>query len=233
MAGFFYDLYALEYIPLTNGLSFGRSKADKNYPEDTQMSGLHMKIHVEVQSGVEAFFIEDLNSKNRTSVERIELEPFNKMRLLKNMVVEFGERRFIFCDSKTLDILKINEIVSRIESKQVVKLEGKRLLQDIQEKVTKQIDELKKEADGVHKEMDAVDKKIKDEMDKIIQIDSLKNEFIKKQDAERKTYFFGLDEKISVFNAEAKKLKTEKQKLSEKYNSIEDQIDQKGQRLKK
>jgi hypothetical protein len=229
---YLYCLNTFEYIPLTDGLTFGRNKGQINFSEDPRMSGLHAKITIKEDNGVPQAYIEDLNSKNRTMVDHVEIDPYQLQRLVKHTVVQMGDIKMFLTDKTNYDILEINEIAERVESKPVVKLEGRKLIQEIHGKVAKKVDELKTEQSMITLAINETNKKIQFENDKIKQIDTLKVEFLKKQEEERKAYFETLDSRIGAFKQEISKYVTEKNKLEEKYSELDNQIQEKASRLK-
>lgn len=229
---YLYCVNTFEYIPLTDGMTFGRNKAQINFTEDPRMSGLHAKIILKDVNGNTTVFVEDQNSKNRTMVDHAEIEPFQAQRLVKHSVVQMGDIKMILVDKTNYDILEINELLSRVEAKPVVKLEGRKLVQEIQGKVAQKVEELKNEQNMVSMAISESNKKIQFEFDKIKQVDVLKQEFIKKQEEERKNYFLELDSRIDGFKAEASKHQLEKTKLEEKFNDLENKILEKSARLK-
>lgn len=234
MSIYFYNVNSFEYISLKDGLTFGRNKADVVFEEDGRMSGLHGKVHVKLNADNSAqILIEDLNSKNRTSVDNIEIEPYQPQKLTKNCIVEMGNQRFILTEANNLDILFVNSLIEKLEAKPQVKLEGKRLIQDIQNKVIQKVEELKGEHRVLQLAIEESDKKIRLEMDKIHQVDVMKQEFLRKQEEERKAYFLKLDEKVGTFNQEISKFNLEKSKLQEKANLLDEQIQLKATRVKK
>lgn len=233
MAIFFYDVIGLSYIELTDGMTFGRSKGDVNFPDDTRMSSLHLKIHITGTKEAPLVSVEDLNSKNRTMVDRTEIEPEKPVKLMKNSVVEAGDRKFLLTEVKTLDIHKINDLLERVESRQVIRLEGRKMIQGIQEKVLKQVSELQAEQKIIKSSIDELEQKVKDENDKIKQIDVMKAEFVKKQEEDRRIYFENMDGKISGFRETINTFTGEKNKLQDQFNVLEDQIQQKASRVKK
>lgn len=229
MAIYFYDVVGLAYIELKDGMTFGRSKGDVIFSDDTRMSSLHLRIHLKDN----LVSVEDLNSKNRTMVDHTEIEPEKPVKLMKNSVVEAGDRRFLLTDLRSLDILKINELLERVENRPVIRLEGRKMIQGIQEKVLKQVNELQGEQKVLKGSMDELDQKIKDENDKIKQIDVMKAEFVKKQEEERQAYFQNMDSKIGGFRVVMNALNDEKNRLQEQFNVLEEQVQQKASRVKK
>lgn len=233
MAIYFYDVIGLSYIELVNGMTFGRSKGDVIFAEDTRMSSLHLKIHISGTKEAPLVSVEDLNSKNRTMVDHTEIEPEKPMKLMKNSVVEAGDRKFLLTENKSLDIHKINELLERVENRPMIRLEGRKMIQGIQEKVLKQVSELQADQKVLKTSIDELEKKVKDETDKINQIDVMKMEFVKKQDEERRAYFETMDGKISVFRGIINDFTTEKNKLQDQFNALEEQVQQKSSRVKK
>ena len=87
------------------------------------MSGKHAQITVEVKDGQKSVFIEDLGSKNRTSVNRVEIPPHQKTKLNLLCFIEIGAQAFVLTDSKDISIQDLNEAVDMHQKKQMKKLE--------------------------------------------------------------------------------------------------------------
>lgn len=104
----------------------GRTNGDFTCPEDSRMSGKHALLTVEVNDGQKSVFIEDLGSKNRTAVNRVEIHPQQKIKLKMFTYIEIGAQMFVLTDSKDISIQYINEAVELQQKKQLVKLEDEK-----------------------------------------------------------------------------------------------------------
>jgi pSer/pThr/pTyr-binding forkhead associated (FHA) protein len=105
---YLYHINSLTYLELINGVSFGRNAGTKIFPEDVRMSGEHCKFHVNTK-GV---FVEDLGSKNRTVLDRVEILPHRKIPMQVGSMLELGSQRFIMTDKK-LGLSDINAVIER------------------------------------------------------------------------------------------------------------------------
>lgn len=75
---------------------FGRKVGNHKFPQDKEMSGEHFKI----TRGQTKTTIEDLGSKNKTFLNRDDLEPFTDYELKEGYVIEAGGQVFKFVSNK-------------------------------------------------------------------------------------------------------------------------------------
>lgn len=109
----------------------GRTTGDFTCAEDSRMSGKHALVSVETSEGLNSVFIEDLGSKNRTSVNRVEIPPQQKTKLKMFSYIEIGAQYFILTESKNISIQDLNDVVEMQQKKQLVKLEDEKTKSEI------------------------------------------------------------------------------------------------------
>lgn len=134
---YLFHVNEITYIRLERTFTIGRTNADFNY-SDGKLSSKHICVYVEDDQ----YFIEDLGSKNRTTLNRVEIPPHEKKPLKIWSYIEIGNQQFIFTDRNNLSIEEINNIVDSNRNKQVKKLEGVLLMQDLKNKKIEEITRL-------------------------------------------------------------------------------------------
>ena len=120
---YLYHVNMFSYQELHSLVTIGRTTGDLVFGEDGRMSGKHAQISVELQENATHVFIEDLGSKNRTVVNRVEIPANQKIRIKNFALLEVGSQQFILTDSKSLSIQQLNEVMEHHMTKAVVKLE--------------------------------------------------------------------------------------------------------------
>ena len=78
--------------------TFGRREGDFIFPTDKQISKTHWRTHFREGH----FFIEDLNSSNRTFLNDRPIAPRTQIRLATGDCIRFGNQSYIFRRAKTL-----------------------------------------------------------------------------------------------------------------------------------
>lgn len=120
---YLYHVNMFSYQELHSQLTIGRTTGDMVFADDGRMSGKHAHISVEIQENGAHVFIEDLGSKNRTVVNRVEIPANQRIRIKNFALLEIGSQQFILTDNKTLSIQHLNEVMEHHMNKAVVKLE--------------------------------------------------------------------------------------------------------------
>ena len=108
---FLFDIKQDRFIPVRDQMTLGRA-ADISFPDDDLVSRQHVRISI---SG-DAAFVEDMNSTNKTSVQKTALKPLEKIPLRVGELLEFGTQKFILTDQ---DQIKPQEEIS-VTRKQAV-----------------------------------------------------------------------------------------------------------------
>src|SRR5665647_1380451 len=134
---YLYHINGLNYIEIRDGMCFGRNNGTKTFPDDHKMSGEHCRF----KTNGDDVYVEDLNSKNRTVLDRIELIPGKQIQMKLMGVLEAGSQRFIMTDHN-LTIQEINDILNSQQGLQVAKLEGAKLIQERQDRIIAEVEEL-------------------------------------------------------------------------------------------
>lgn len=151
---YLYHINGLNYIEMRDGMSFGRNNGSKTFPDDHKMSGEHCRFKV---TGHEVF-VEDLGSKNRTSLDRIQLHP-NKLTQIHLLgVLELGEQRFIMTDHN-LSLQEVNEILGSQQGLQLARLEGAKIIQKKNDRLASELLQLQDSYQKLNAEL--IDKKFK------------------------------------------------------------------------
>lgn len=120
---YLYHVNTFSYQELHSQLTIGRTTGDLVFGEDSRMSGKHAQISVQQCDNSSQVFIEDLGSKNRTVINRVEIPAGQKIRLKNLALLEIGSQHFILTDSKSISLQHLNEIMEHHMTKAIVKLE--------------------------------------------------------------------------------------------------------------
>lgn len=131
---YLYHINTFTYYDLKTDFVIGRTSGELVIP-DGRLSGQHARISLEDSS----YYIEDLESKNRTILNRTEIIPHEKVKLLKDSFLELGNQSFIITESKNLTVEEVNLIIDKNQSKQVMKAEGVKLVREMKEKLQQEI----------------------------------------------------------------------------------------------
>ena len=118
---YLYHLNMFSYVELKPNFIIGRGQGDLVFADDQRMSGSHLKITYSSEDKLA--FVEDLGSKNKTVVNRIQIPANQKIRIKIFALIEAGSQQFILTDSKSLTIQNINEIMEHHLQKAIVKID--------------------------------------------------------------------------------------------------------------
>ncbi len=88
---FLYHDQNKKFVPIADGFTIGRSEGSLRFDHDPLISRVHCRFHL-VGSDI---FVEDLDSTNRTQVNRVPIMPKRRRRLLLNDVIKVGDQRLI------------------------------------------------------------------------------------------------------------------------------------------
>jgi pSer/pThr/pTyr-binding forkhead associated (FHA) protein len=88
---FLYHDQHKKFVPIADGFTIGRSEGSLRFDHDPLISRVHCRFHL-VGSDV---YVEDLDSTNRTQVNRVPIMPKRRRRLLLNDVIKVGDQRLI------------------------------------------------------------------------------------------------------------------------------------------
>lgn len=138
---YLYHVNTFSFIDLKESFVIGRNDGDLIIP-DGGLSGKHAHLFVDTVNGRPALVVMDLGSKNRTALNRSELIPNQKYPIENNSYLELGGQAFIITDRKTLNIAEINELVEGFLAKDIIKLEGVKLVHDLKERIKGEMSQL-------------------------------------------------------------------------------------------
>ena len=93
---FLYHDQRKSFIAVKDGLTLGRTGGDFKFSGDPLVSSLHCRFYV-VGCSV---YVEDLDSTNRTQVNRVPILPRRRRRVLINDVIKVGNQRLILTQQK-------------------------------------------------------------------------------------------------------------------------------------
>lgn len=138
---YLYHVNAYKYLEIKDQLKVGRSQGDLII-SDPALSSMHLCFGIERNQetkAVTALLVEDLNSKNHTAVNKIEILPNHKTHLYANYLIEAGGQSFIVTDRTDLTIKSVNEILEPYLKKTTMKLENIQVINSLKDKILHEI----------------------------------------------------------------------------------------------
>lgn len=105
-------------------MTIGRTTGDIICADDGRMSGKHAQISLETVESQQIIYIQDLGSKNRTSVNRTEIPANQKFKIKVYCLLEVGDQKFVLTETKNVNIGDLNEMIDRQMKRSLVKLEA-------------------------------------------------------------------------------------------------------------
>lgn len=140
---YLYHITSFRYFELTKDqYLIGRTSGDLVFENDNAMSGKHALLTLETNDNITKVFVEDLVSKNRTVVDRAQIPPRTKIRLLENGLLELGEQIFLLTKKNDLKLEEINNLIDHKLEKQIIALETLNLVQKMRDTLTKELEAL-------------------------------------------------------------------------------------------
>lgn len=128
---YLYHVNTFTYHELKDQIAIGRTNGDLIFETDHQMSGLHAMISLELKDGQGLVYIEDLNSKNLSVVNRLQIEPYTKTRIKIFSLLEIGAQHFILSDSEKIPLETLNKILDYNMKKPIVKVDREKTISRI------------------------------------------------------------------------------------------------------
>jgi hypothetical protein len=120
---YLFHVNALHYYELRDLLNIGRTTGEIICPDDGRMSGKHARIWVEIQEFEKTIYVEDLGSKNKTILDRMEIAPQQKTKLTLNTLLEIGNQQFIATESSALNLQEINAMIQALLLRPIVRFD--------------------------------------------------------------------------------------------------------------
>lgn len=225
---YLYHINGLNYIEMRDGMSFGRNNGSKTFPDDHKMSGEHCRFKV----AGEEVFVEDLGSKNRTSLDRIQLLPNRPTQMYLMAVLELGEQRFIMTDHN-LTLQEVNEILGSQQGLQVARLEGAKIIQEKNDRLALELEKLQDSHQKINAEL--IDKKFKltDAKKQIINLAKDAELELKKLDEEKARILNEVVGKEDQLQMMIKSLTNDTATLGVQLEKLREDIELKKKKLKK
>ncbi|HXH75649.1 MAG TPA: FHA domain-containing protein [Bacteriovoracaceae bacterium] len=225
-----YHVNSFEYIELKHEFMIGRHTGDLIIQESF-FSGKHAKFLFErTPEGIDLFIV-DLNSKNRSMVNRVEIIPELKVRLYDKSFIQFGTHSFIVTTTKRLSLEEINNIISSNMSKNIIKLEGVMKVHEGKEKIRDEVSKLMDvealmKAEMVEKERIILTK----EEDILVVEQNLQKEFKKLDDTKARLILASEARKEGIAN-EIKEMRLEIDNYQKKLEEIDTEVELKKKKM--
>ncbi len=118
----------LKYYEIIDQITIGRTTGEITCPEDGRMSGKHAQVTLEKVADENVAYIQDLGSKNRTILGRVEIVPNQKIQLKIFGLIEVGDQQLVLTDNTSVDLSDINEMIEKHLRKPILKLETEELV---------------------------------------------------------------------------------------------------------
>jgi len=118
----------LKYYEIIDQITIGRATGEITCPEDGRMSGKHAQVTLENVADENMAYIQDLASKNRTILGRVEIVPNQKIQLKNFCLIEVGDQQLILTDNNSVNLSDINEMIEKHLRKPIIKLETEELV---------------------------------------------------------------------------------------------------------
>ena len=140
---YLYHVNTYVYFEIKHELVIGRTEGVLVFKDDAILSGKHLKFHLDPAGSTFPVMVEDLDSKNRSCVDRKQLIPNYKTRLKLYSMIEIGKQTFIVTDGN-LKINEINDILEENAKKTVIKLESRMVVLNVARKELEEVMTAKK-----------------------------------------------------------------------------------------
>ena len=101
----------MRYYELTDSLVIGRNSGDIQFPNDAKISGKHALIKLDRDESPFKITITDLESKNKTIVNRSEIPPNKKIEIKYLNLIEIGEQQFVLSETDNINLVFLNEMI--------------------------------------------------------------------------------------------------------------------------
>ncbi len=121
---YLYHMNARIYYELAELVVVGRTNGNIICAEDGRMSGKHAQFCLETIENKEVVYVQDLGSKNRTSINRSEIPPNQKVKVKMYNLIEIGDQRFVVTQNKDVNIADLDVAIGRLLEKELIKLEA-------------------------------------------------------------------------------------------------------------
>lgn len=202
---YLYHVNNLAYFQIGDEINIGRTTGEIICAEDGRMSGKHAQITVERINNESQIYIQDLGSKNHTSVNREEIPPNQRFIINIYSLIEIGDQKFLVTGSNKINIQDLNDLIEKHLKRSLIALE-KAEIKEISDSPNSLIEDFSFE---MNQRKEANIMKIQNE---ILQIEkTAKSELIKLEEAKEKL----------IKTAKAKKLE-----LTKQMNSLKEEVDE-------
>jgi chromosome segregation ATPase len=137
---YMYHVNTGNYYIVRDSMTFGRTTGHITFADDSSMSGQHTQIVLDRANN--KVWVEDLNSKNHTIVDRVEIPPHDKVAMKLYSLLEMGQQKFILFDNRNASKDMIEQILEDKQKITVGKLAGTKLVGDLKERLNQEISKL-------------------------------------------------------------------------------------------
>ena len=137
---YFYHVNTGKFHILRDSMIFGRTTGHMTFADDASMSGQHTQVILDRANN--KVLVEDLNSKNHTTLDRVEIPPHEKVQMKLYSLLEMGHQKFILFDNRNAPKEMIDQILEDKQKVVINKLTGSKLVGDLKERLAQEIAKL-------------------------------------------------------------------------------------------
>lgn len=137
---YLYHVNTGKYSIIRDSMIIGRTTGHLIFNDDSSMSGQHTQIELDRSNN--KVLVEDLNSKNHTTLDRVELPPGEKVQMKLYSLLETGQQKFILFDNRNASKDMIDHILEEKMKITVGKLAGTKLVGDLKERLSQELAKL-------------------------------------------------------------------------------------------
>jgi len=184
-------------------LIIGRTQGDLIIP-DSGLSGRHLQFFREAfndHSERSQILVQDLESKNRTAVNRSEIIPQQKILLKNNDFIEAGAQHFIVTNKNALSISEVNAIIGPYLNKKLVVFENVQVIQSLKEKILAEINHNLTRQSALEADIEKNQKVLQNFHEETLKLQSELKLKMQQIDEEKNRITKEIDERIKEFNS--------------------------------
>lgn len=140
MALFLYHVNTKKYYIAKDSILIGRTTGHITVPEDSSMSGQHAELLVDRANST--IRVKDLNSKNHTIVDRIEIDEDSQQTMKLYSLLEVGAQKFFLFDNRSVPDEVIEDMLLEKMRIEITKVKAKKIVNDLRQRFQQEIDKL-------------------------------------------------------------------------------------------
>lgn len=140
MALFLYHVNADKYYIAKDSILVGRTTGHIVISEEGSMSGQHAELLVD--RATNTILVKDLNSKNHTVVDRVEIDGDATAQMKLWSLLEIGSQKFILLDNRNATPEFIKQLIKDKTKTEVTRLKTQKIVTDMRNRFQAEIEKL-------------------------------------------------------------------------------------------